>query len=239
MKNQSLIHYKIFPIIGTITLVAFIFFVFSKDLSEPSVDIEKASVVEVEEEKTHPVAIESSDNKENQDEESTTEEGVPIDRALDRVTKKQFGIKVSPNNSPVQPEKFSGFHTGVDFEIFPEEIDADIEIRTICAGPVAFKDHVSGYGGVVIQECVLQNKSVTVVYGHLRLSGVVVKLNQNLNKGQLLGVLGKGFSKETDGERKHLHLAIHKGETISLLGYVGNSNLLDKWIDPILFLRKK
>src|SRR5579863_6635904 len=40
----------------------------------------------------------------------------PISGGLSRVTKKPFGIYVTPQNSPVQPEKFTGFHTGIDFE---------------------------------------------------------------------------------------------------------------------------
>ncbi|NTU99252.1 hypothetical protein HGA64_04600 [Candidatus Falkowbacteria bacterium] len=40
----------------------------------------------------------------------------PISDALSRVTKKPFGIKVSPKNSSVSPERFTGYHTGVDFE---------------------------------------------------------------------------------------------------------------------------
>jgi hypothetical protein len=35
----------------------------------------------------------------------------PLDRASGRVTKKPFGIFVTPQNSPVQPERFRGFHT--------------------------------------------------------------------------------------------------------------------------------
>lgn len=194
-------------------------------------------VVKTEEEKTHPITTEDLDSEGIESAEVAIEKEVPISRSLERVTKKQFGIKVSPNDSPVQPEKFSGYHTGVDFEIFPEEVDVDVEIYAICDGSVIFKNHVNGYGGVVIQECVLQNKNVTVLYGHLKLEGIAPKLNQNIKEGGLLGILGKGFSNETDGERKHLHLAIHKGKSINLRGYVGSSNLLEEWIDPLLFLR--
>ena len=33
-----------------------------------------------------------------------------------RITKKPFGIFITTQNSPVQPERFSGYHTGVDVE---------------------------------------------------------------------------------------------------------------------------
>ncbi|MCL5774898.1 MAG: hypothetical protein M1333_01655, partial [Patescibacteria group bacterium] len=52
----------------------------------------------------------------------------PLDKALERVTKKPFGIKISPQNSPVSPERFSGFHTGVDFETFPDEQDTGVSV---------------------------------------------------------------------------------------------------------------
>src|SRR5438105_4096773 len=45
----------------------------------------------------------------------------PIGNSLSRVTKKPFGIYITPQNSPVQPEKFKGYHTGVDFETTADE----------------------------------------------------------------------------------------------------------------------
>ena len=174
-------------------------------------------------------------------ENSTKEKqiNIPLSNALARVTKKPFGIKISPDDSPVQPEKFSGFHTGVDFEIFLEEKNIDVEIFSICSGPLLSKQYVNGYGGTAIQKCSINNSEVTILYGHLKLGNINLKLNQNLTKGQKIGILGKGFSQETDGERKHLHLGIHKGEKINLLGYVKDSNLLDEWIDPIAHLNNQ
>lgn len=160
----------------------------------------------------------------------------PINNAADRVSKKPFAIKISPSDSPISPEKFSGYHTGVDFEIFAEEKDSEINIYAICDGPLISKKFVSGYGGVAIQSCNLHDQDVTVIYGHLKLSSISAKLNQNLDQGQLIGILGQGFSEETDGERKHLHLGVHKGEEINLLGYVQTSNLLENWIDPLTYL---
>ena len=171
----------------------------------------------------------------NNDENKLIQE--PIDDAIARATKKPFGVKISPDNSPVSPEKFSGYHTGVDFETFPNEAELDINIYAICAGPIILKRYVSGYGGVIVQQCALDNDNVTVVYGHLRLSSISSELNQILKQGQQIGMLGQGFSAETDGERKHLHLGIHKGQTINLLGYVETSNLLDEWIDPITLIK--
>ncbi|MGE5392302.1 MAG: hypothetical protein ACM3NH_00970 [Candidatus Saccharibacteria bacterium] len=39
----------------------------------------------------------------------------PLADWQERVTKKPFGIFVSPGHSPVDPERFRGYHTGTDF----------------------------------------------------------------------------------------------------------------------------
>lgn len=36
--------------------------------------------------------------------------------------------------------------------------------------------------------------------------------------------LGNGYSSDTDGERKHLHLGIHLGEVVDIRGYVQKKN---------------
>jgi hypothetical protein len=163
--------------------------------------------------------------------------GLPLDRALDRVTKKPFGIYVSPGHSPVSPEKFSGYHTGADFEILPGEENIDVSVSIVCAGKLLLKKYASGYGGVAVQSCKLEGQDVTIIYGHLRLSSITPIIGDQLKTGDHLGVLGKGYSVETDGERKHLHLGIHKGTAISILGYVQNSTDLSNWLDPLKYLK--
>ena len=44
----------------------------------------------------------------------------PISDALSRVTKKTFGLYVSPGHSTIRPERFTCYHTGVDFETTPD-----------------------------------------------------------------------------------------------------------------------
>lgn len=174
----------------------------------------------------------------NQSPKTTSEFSAPIDQSLERITKKPFGIKISSNDSPIQPEHFSGYHTGVDFEIFPDEAEKDVPIFAICSGPLIVKKYASGYGGVVVQKCKLQDQNITVIYGHLKLSSIIVINNQRLLSGDKIGVLGKGFSQETDKERKHLHLGIHKGGTVNILGYVQNLTELDNWINIAQYLIK-
>ncbi|MDD5489906.1 MAG: M23 family metallopeptidase [Candidatus Moranbacteria bacterium] len=158
--------------------------------------------------------------------------GSPLDRAGERVTKKPFGIFVTPQNSPVQPEHFRGYHTGTDFEIFPEESNADVSVRAICDGKIAVKKTATGYGGVLVESCELDGQPITVIYGHLKLSSITNKVGDALAKGEEIGILGKAYSAETSGERKHLHLGVHKGTTVNILGYVQNQSELSGWIDP-------
>jgi hypothetical protein len=155
----------------------------------------------------------------------------PISRYSERITKKPFGIKISPEESPVQPEKFSGYHTGTDFEIFSDELNADVEISAICDGKIIIKRFATGYGGILVQTCTINNSDMTVVYGHLKLTSIKAAINDTLNKGDEIGLLGDAYSTETDGERKHLHLGIHKGKEINILGYVQTQKELDGWID--------
>lgn len=161
----------------------------------------------------------------------------PIDRVLQRLSKKPFGLKVSPGHSPVSPERFSGFHTGADFETFPEEQDRDVPIFAVCDGQLLLKKSASGYGGGAMQSCHINSQDVTVIYGHLRLSSIAAQAGQEIGTGQQLAVLGQGASLETDGERKHLHLGIHKGTNIDLRGYVQKQSELDGWIDPEPYLK--
>jgi len=160
----------------------------------------------------------------------------PIDRWSERITKKPFGIYISPKSSPIQPERFSGYHTGSDFEIFSDEQDKDVEIKAICSGKLLEKRYVSGYGGTVVQQCEFENQDITVLYGHLKLSSIGININQQISAGDRIGILGKGFSSETDGERKHLHISIHKGTNINLAGYVQKSGQLSNWIDITSYL---
>ena len=106
----------------------------------------------------------------------------PLDRASERVTKKPFGIYITPKTSPVQPERFQGYHTGTDFEIFPEELNADVPVHAICTGKIAVKRSASGYGGVLVQNCELNNQPITVIYGHLKLASIAKNAGDNFER---------------------------------------------------------
>ena len=154
----------------------------------------------------------------------------PIDQATKRVTKKPFGIYITPKNSPVQPEKFTGYHTGVDFETFPEEANTDVPFYAICSGKILAKRSATGYGVVFVQSCTINNQAVTVIYGHISLKSIAKNIGDTLSQEEKIGNLGHSPD-ETDGERKHLHLGIHKGTEINIKGYVQSAPELSAWLD--------
>lgn len=162
---------------------------------------------------------------------------VPIADFFNRITKKPFGIYITPKNSPIQPEKFTGYHTGADAETTPAEADIGIPIYSIANGSVVFAGHVNGYGGVIMIRYTIGTETVTTLYGHLRISSFTVKLGDTVNMGRQIAVLGTGYSSETDGERKHLHFGIIKGANINYKGYVSTQSQLSAWEDPVTWLK--
>lgn len=160
----------------------------------------------------------------------------PLDQTKERVTKKPFGIFIDPATSPVQPERFGGYHTGADFETFPEEAQTDVVVRAMCDGEVVTKRTATGYGGILVTNCVIDGQPMTVLYGHLRLSSIGARVGERVVAGEQIGLLGTGGTSETDGERKHLHLGIHVGPTINMLGYVSARANLSGWLDPCLYV---
>lgn len=160
-----------------------------------------------------------------------TDNQVPLDNWQQRITKKPFGIYITPDNSPVRPEKFQGWHTGTDFEIFGDEVELKVEIAAICSGEIIEKKYVGGYGGVLVQSCRFQEQPITVLYGHLNLENNSLDVGKNITRHQTIGVLAADQSFYSDSERKHLHLGISRGQQIQLRGYVQTKNQLTGWLD--------
>lgn len=176
----------------------------------------------------------TTEQENNKNPEPNTSE--PISNANSRVTKKPFGIYITPQNSPVSPERFSGYHNAVDFEVTESEQDQPIEVYALCNGELLVKQTVNGYGGLLIQSCELNGESVTVLYGHVDLASVSKQIGSVIESGETLALLGSGYSTETGGERKHLHLGIHKGTSIAYSGYVSTESQLSDWIDVMTVL---
>ncbi len=147
-----------------------------------------------------------------------------------RVTKKPFGIYVTPQNSPIQPEHFTGYHTGADAEY--QDVTTDVPVYAVADGKVVLSEYASGYGGVFMIEIQLNGAPHTVLYGHIRPSSLP-KVGTNVTKGEKLAVLGTGYSTETDGERRHLHFAVLSNNRLDIRGYVQSKAELSGWIDPL------
>lgn len=157
----------------------------------------------------------------------------PIADFLGRITKKPFGILITPQTSPVQPERFSGYHTAVDVEY--TDIAEDVPIYAIADGTVISVRTASGYGGLLIIEHQISGEQVYALYGHININSVSHSIGSLVQTGDTLGILGIGGSVETDGARKHLHFAIRKAP-LFVAGYVSSAADLSGWYDPIAFL---
>lgn len=166
----------------------------------------------------------------------------PLDKADQRQILLKFGMYVTPDSAsnPIsRPERFTGYHTGLDIEILPEEIEATVPVKTICEGTIIYSGIIEGYGGVVIQECTLNNQPASVLYGHVKPSSIKVSKNDEVIKPEtIIAELGDDNSEETGNTRKHLHLGIHKGNHVEFLGYITDEEDLQEFIDPLPLLQK-
>jgi len=207
---------KIPAFIGLVLVVILgIIFIFSQKISQPE----------------KPQNLPKSDEQES----ITIEESqivFPIAEFEEKITKKPFGIYITPQNSPIQPERFTGYHTGVDVEY--EETTAEVPVFAIADGEIVLARWVPGYGGVIILKSNFENQDLYIFYGHLSQQSFIK--NVQVKKGEQIAVLGKGQTQETDFERKHLHFGIIKNR-IDLRGYVETEEELDGWFDPLEFYK--
>ncbi len=179
----------------------------------------------------------------------------PVDSFAKRVSKKPFGIFVSPENSPVSPERFRGYHTGVDAEIFMGEEKKNIFVSAVADGTVVSVRFATGYGGLVVIEHeikgsvpnIIEGKKIYGIYGHIRLSSIIIRSNDFVKAGDIIGVLGEAYSDDTGGERKHLHFGLFSagadpafgGQFLNSIpdirGYVERKEELQNWLNPLQF----
>jgi murein DD-endopeptidase MepM/ murein hydrolase activator NlpD len=148
----------------------------------------------------------------------------------ERITKKPLGIYITPETSPVQPDRFTGYHTGVDVEFVDET--AEVPVRAVTDGTVALSRTASGYGGVIIIQHRIFGRPYSVLYGHLDPASLVSK-SSIVSAGQIVGVLGEGETFETDGARKHLHFSVKEGTSTDIRGYVASQSELAAWTNPL------
>lgn len=177
-----------------------------------------------------PKTEDKSQSEKNQLEPEQAAFVTPVDEFKKRITKKPFGIYITPATSPVQPERFSGYHTGVDVEYV--DVESDVPVRAIANGTVTFSGVIDGYGGVILVTHTIKGSPRTVVYGHLDPSSLLAS-GSGVKKSQKIGVLGANNSSETDGERKHLHFALLSDARQDFRGYVQSEGELSAWLNPL------
>ncbi len=155
----------------------------------------------------------------------------PVDEFKERITKKSFGIFITPETSPVQPDRFTGYHAGVDVEY--DDVADDVPVRAIADGTILVRAHASGYGGVVVIRHIISEVSIIALYGHLDPASFLPSSITEIKAGERIGILGEGYSEETDGARKHLHFSIYTGEKMDFRGYVLTGEELSSWLNPL------
>ncbi|HRH93658.1 MAG TPA: peptidoglycan DD-metalloendopeptidase family protein [Candidatus Peribacteria bacterium] len=165
----------------------------------------------------------------------------PMDDFTLRAKVLTFGLHVTPDpaDNPIDPpERFAGYHVATDVEVGADELNKEVNVYAICTGDVIYSGFAAGYGGLVVQHCRVSIQGVqdiTVIYGHLSLlnlpgHGVTMK------SGDLVTTLAPARTYESDGNRKHLHLGIHKGTAIDMRGYVQTKEEINDYIDPMSVL---
>lgn len=174
----------------------------------------------------------TTENSVSQSTEQASKLLAPIAEFQQRITKKPFGLYITPQTSPIQPERFSGYHTGVDVEYI--DATTTVPVFAVADGTIKYSGLVNGYGGVEILSFKLNNQDYLALYGHLKPSSLIAN-NTNVRAGEQIAVLGQGYSTETDGEREHLHFAIYLGTDFNFKGYVQNQTELKNWLDPLNF----
>ncbi len=164
----------------------------------------------------------------------------PISKGSSRPTVLTFGLHVTPNpedNPITPPERFSGYHVATDFEVTNGELDADVPVFALCSGKVVFSGFAEGYGGLLVHRCTIAGEPVTVIYGHLLL-GSLPKNGTSVVAGKQIALLGPARSHDTDENRKHLHLGIHRGKNLDIRGYVQSEEEVATFIDPLTVIPK-
>lgn len=156
----------------------------------------------------------------------------PVTHFKDRITKKTFGMYITPATSPVEHDKFSGFHTGVDAE-FTDTTGA-VPVVAVADGVVVFSRWATGYGGVIVVKNARDDIPRYALYGHLN-AATLLPVGTHVTAGQRLGLLGDDHSEQTDGVRKHLHFSLYTGDVLDIRGYVPTKEDLANWADPLAF----
>ncbi len=123
---------------------------------------------------------------------------------------------------------------------------ATTKVKAIANGIVKEARTASGYGGIyVIEHTLTSGEKVVSVIGHLNIDSFTKKVDDEVNKGDVLGEVGT--STQNGGWSEHVHTGIHKGAYGSgakcgtdwiYAGYTSCSSIKGEWYDPSTFIRK-
>ncbi len=163
----------------------------------------------------------------------TTQLISPVRDFSNRITKKNFGIFITPGTSPVENDRFTGYHNGVDVEF--TDTEEEVPVYAIADGTIVTRNWVKGYGGVIIIKHSVNGADFYALYGHLDQASFIASSVSQVSAGQQIAVLGDDHSQETDGVRKHLHFSVSTTEVLDLRGYVRTEAELSHWLNPLDF----
>lgn len=148
---------------------------------------------------------------------------LPVENYLSRRTSKGFGEYIQ--------DRFRGYHVADDIEYV--DVAEEVPVVAIASGTVRLvRSLVSGYGGAMRIEHQIAGKTIQAIYGHLDLQQTTFKVGDHVTSGQQLAVLGEGKTRETDGERKHLHFGLYEGLDSRINGYESSASRVKNWINP-------
>lgn len=159
----------------------------------------------------------------------------PMTSYAARITNRGYGKVITHNDDDTLAcgADFEGYHTGDDLEVPDNELESEVPVYAVANGTVRQRSNVNGYGGLIVIEHTLEGQTVTAYYGHINLAQTTLTPGSSVRAGERISILGKGCSSETDGERKHLHFAIHKGKDVAVKGYINSRDELNDWINPL------
>ena len=99
----------------------------------------------------------------------------PMDKYYERQSLKGFEQLID-NNFYIGKEnlfpfnRFYGYHSGIDLEVFSDEIDENVPIYALSSGTITFIGTLSGYGGVILEK--LDNENASALYGHVKIQNL-------------------------------------------------------------------
>jgi len=132
------------------------------------------------------------------------------------------------------PEKNNSFHFGHDCAWFLEGSG----VYALADGVVRLVQHGGDWGGIIVVEHRCKDGTyVNALNGHCGM-WLFAEAGTPVKKGQLLGVMGLGFSPENGGHGSHNHFGMFAGpfDAAKCFGRGGAGTSVEGWLVPANFL---